>query len=108
MARYKIVFHIGSSIGLKTHADKGTIDLDQHQLVVSGKFSQASIALSAISSANLIKLGGIGTMIKVESEDETVFLSVIRFMIGQFAMTNYFATRRLHKALNKALGEVSA
>jgi len=102
LKRLAVAFHVGETIGVGTKADKGAAEYDDQSLTVAGKFSHVEIPYSTIQRAELMKLNGIGTVIKLTHDQGTLFLSVIRFMIGQFALINYFATRRLCRNLAQA------
>jgi hypothetical protein len=69
--RYRIMFHFGNLI----------------------------VRRQDIQQAELFRLHGLGRVIRIEGRAGTVFVSVIRLMIGQFAFINFLRTVELHKAL---------
>jgi len=48
----------------------------------------------------LFRFHGLGRVIRVEHRLGRLYLSVVRVMIGQFAIINFFKTGALHKALS--------
>ena len=96
--KYKVFFHQGVELGLKTKVARGEAWLDSVGLHISGP-SEILIPNSELLSAELFRLHGLGRVIRVEHRQGRLFLSVVRFMIGQFASINFFKTGKLHKDL---------
>lgn len=98
MKNYKILYHIGDSIGPKTIVKTGILLEEDSNIFIISK--EGKNALDAICSPNLIKLNGLGTMIKFMNGSNTMFLAAYRlfFNIGTgFAITNYFGTTNIKK-----------
>jgi hypothetical protein len=57
-------------------------------------------ATAKSSSAQLFRLHGLGRVIRLRHGDGQIFLSVIRFMVWQFATINFFKTGKLQKELS--------
>jgi hypothetical protein len=96
--KYKVFFHAGDELGLKTRVSRGEAWLDKGGLHIHGK-SELLIANDELRSAELFRLHGLGRVIRVEHRRGRLFLSVVRFMIGQFATINFFKTGKLHQEL---------
>jgi hypothetical protein len=96
--KYKVFFYAGQELGLKTRVSRGEAWLDDAGLHVSGD-NEFLVARSDLRSAELFRLHGLGRVIRVEHTGGRLFLSVVRFMIGQFATINFFKTGELHKEL---------
>lgn len=98
----KVIYYIGDSIGSDTVVSKGTIN--EKDLPLCIRAEEQSIILNNISSVETVKLNGLGTMLKIKSGDQTIFLAVYRmyFNIGTgFVIINLPATLKLRKILNK-------
>jgi hypothetical protein len=96
--KYKVFFHQGDELGLKTKVARGEAWLDNAGLHVSGP-KEILIPSADLLSAEMFRLHGLGRVIRVEHRQGRLFLSVVRFMIGQFASINFFKTGKLHKDL---------
>jgi hypothetical protein len=95
MTRYKVFFHQGAELGLKTRVQRGEAWIDESGLHISGSGREISITRADFLDAELFRLYGLGRVIRVEHRNGRLFLSVIRFMIGQFASINFFRTGTL-------------
>jgi hypothetical protein len=100
-ARYKVFFHRGEELGLKTKVQKGKAWLDDDGLHVEGPSGPLPlIPKSALLSAELFRLHGLASVIRVDHRGGRLFLSAIRFLIGgQLMLVNYYKTVELHKRL---------
>ncbi len=100
---YKVMYHAGPEIDLKTKANTGRLSLDDDHLVIHGD-PAISIPLVSLHSAELFRLHGTGRMLKLVHDGGTLFVTVIRFsLFGLFAVVNFFGTGRLHKELQSAI-----
>lgn len=106
MYSYKIFVHAGPELGLKTRVEKGVALLSSTELTIQNG-STLSISLSKITSAKLFRLHGLGRVIQIDHQDGRLFLSVIRFMIGQFATINFLKTGQLHKQIEASITKSS-
>jgi hypothetical protein len=95
---YKVFFHRGDDLLLKTKVFKGRAWLDDVGLHIDGP-NGFTIPASDILEAELFRLHGLGRVIRIEYRGGRLFLSVVRFMIGQFASINFFRTGKLQKQL---------
>ena len=98
MATYKVFFHSGEELGLKTRVEKGMATLDKSGLHVDGP-NGLSIPLQNISAVKLFRLHGLGRVLQIDHSGGRLFISVIRFMICQFAAINFFKTGDLNDRL---------
>jgi hypothetical protein len=98
MSKYKVFFHVGDELGLKTRVLKGRTWLDDSGLHVEGAMSLA-IPQPDLKQVKLFRLHGLGRVIQVDYANGRLFLSVVRLMIGQFAFINFFKTGALFKQL---------
>jgi hypothetical protein len=96
--KYKVFFHQGDELSLKTKVARGEAWLDDTGLHVSGP-SQLLVRSEDLLATELFRLHGLGRVIRVEHRQGRLFLSVVRFMIGQFAAINFFKTGELNKEL---------
>ncbi len=99
--RYKVFFHRGEELGLKTKVQKGRAWLDDDGLHVEGHVGPLLlISKSSLLSAELFRLHGLCSVISVDYQGGRLFLSVIRFLIGgQVMLVNYYKTVELHERL---------
>lgn len=96
--KYKVFFHRGDELLLKTKVSKGRAWLDDVGLHVEGP-DGFTVPANDILGAELFRLHGLGRVIQIEYQGGRLFLSVIRLMIGQFAFINFFRTGKLQKQL---------
>jgi len=99
MTRYKVFFHAGEELGLKTRAMKGRAWLDDAGLHVEAS-SAIRIARQDLRQVKMFRLHGLGRVIQVDHANGRLFLSVVRLMIGQFAFINFFKTGELFEQLS--------
>ncbi len=97
--KYKIFFHHGEELGIKTRVAKGEAWIDDAGLNIKGPLGDTIIASSDVLEVELFRLHGLGRVIRVEHRGGRLFLSVVRFMIGQFALINFVQTGVLQGAL---------
>ena len=97
--KYRVFFHHGDELGLKTRVSKGEAWIDDAGLNIKGPTGDTVIAASDLQNAELFRLHGLSRVIRVEHRGGRLFLGVVRFMIGQFASVNFFQTGELHKIL---------
>jgi hypothetical protein len=100
--KYKVFFHRGDELTLKTKVMKGHAWLDESGLHIEGPGGFA-IPLGELQKAELFRLHGLGRVIRIEHLQGRLFLSVTRLMIGQFAFINFFKTGALQKDLAAAV-----
>ena len=102
---YKVLYHVGEAVGLKTKAAVGRLSLEDGHLVIRGE-STVSIDVAALRSVELFRLHGTGRMLKVVHTEGTLFVAVIRFcLFGLFAVVNFFGTGRLKDELQAVIRE---
>jgi len=96
--KYKVFFHRGEELSLKTKVAPGEAWLDGVGLHVKGP-EEFTIPRSQLRGAEMFRLHGLGRVIRVEHTQGRLFLSVVRLMIGQFALINFFKTGALYEQL---------
>lgn len=101
---YKVIYHLGDSISLKTKVKNGRLKVTSYNIIISGK-EAINISLKDIVCVELFRLNGLGRMIKLTlSNDGFLFVSVVRCLIsGQFAIINFLKTGQLQKSLEKPI-----
>ena len=102
MKPFRIIYHCGDELTLRTKVKSGRLADDNGILTIVPRHEQQTIALGAIRSVELFMMNGIGSCLKIRNGDSTIFISVVRFCIaGQFSVVNMLGTRKL-KALLEA------
>jgi hypothetical protein len=96
--KYKLFFHRGDELSLKTTVARGEAWVDDMGLHVVGS-DEFTISSSQLLNVEMFRLHGLGRVIRVEHNQGCLFLSVTRLMIGQFALINFSKTGTLYKAL---------
>lgn len=96
--KYRVFFHQGPELALKTRVEKGTAWLDDLGLHIDGP-PEVLIPAGDLLEAELFRLHGLGRVIRIEHRAGRLYLAVVRLMIGQFALINFFKTGDLHKQL---------
>lgn len=105
---YRIIYHIGEEINLKTRALAGTAEVTNESLIIKGD-PGAAIAIKDIRSVSMFCLHGTGRMIKVVHCGGTLFLTVIRVNLwGYFALVNFFATGDLCRQIESLIDKEGA
>ncbi|MGX5842922.1 hypothetical protein ACWGTI_19580 [Mesorhizobium sp. ArgA1] len=99
MKPYKVIYHQGGTVGWSTKAMRGTAEVSERGLTITGAKVTIDIPASDIQSVELFRMFGTGSMLKIVHDGGTLFVTVIRFMIGQFATVNFFATGALQQRL---------
>jgi hypothetical protein len=97
--RYRVFFFQGQELTLKTRVERGAAWVDDVGLHIDGP-SEVLIPANDILGAELFRLHGLGRVIRMEHRGGRLYLSVVRLMIGQFALINFFKTGDLHKQLS--------
>jgi hypothetical protein len=97
--KYKVFFHRGNDLTVKTRVERGYVWLDDNGLNIDGPGGQFSIPKTDLLSVELFRLHGLGRVIRIQTRSGHFFVSVVRFMIGQFAAINFFKTGTLHERL---------
>lgn len=100
----KIIFYIGESIDNDTIVKSGILDDDTQQLYI--EYEDNRYFLNDIQSVDFYKLNGLGTMIKIRNNIDTIFMSVPRLFIDKgtgFAIINRFKTKRVKQMLEFAM-----
>lgn len=101
---YKVLFHQGESIDLRTKARSGRLSVVEGHIHIVGE-SDLSIPVEHLCSVELFRMHNTGRMLKIVHNQGTLFVTVIRFnLFGYLAMVNFFATGRLQKELQSLIG----
>ena len=79
------------------------MDIDGGSITILNKESATQISFNEIKDVQLIRLHKTGRVIRVEHSSGILFLSVIRFMIGQFAIINFVTTGTVFKRIQDVL-----
>lgn len=100
MMRYKIIYHAGRELSIKTKVSSGTLTLHNDAASISGS-TELTIPFSEVTSVEMFRLHGLGRMIKMVCKERTIFLTVVRInLFGYFAIINFFKTGELFKSLS--------
>jgi hypothetical protein len=87
--KYKIIFHVGSDLNLKTRGFQGEAWIDQTGLNIQGPMGEVLVKRQDIQKTELCRLHGLGRVIRIENTTGTVCLSG----------GNFLRTGKLHKEL---------
>lgn len=75
--------------------------MDDYGLVVNAGKS-FSVNYKDIRAVDMLRLHGLGRVLKIVHAGGTAYLSVVRFnILGYFAVINYFRTGQLYEQLKK-------
>ena len=103
----KVLYSVGPEIGSETVMKKGIIREDFRPLRLEG---ETAISFDDVRQVELVKLSGLGTIIKVQNGSDTLYLTVPRlyFNVGTgFVIVNYFATKKLKKVFDTVVNQTS-
>jgi len=100
--RYKVIYHLGDQIDLKTRVESGVLTLGTEGFEVTGGATRVSVPFKSVSAVEQFRLNGLGRMIRVAHANGTLFLTVVRFNLGGvFAMGNYLKAGELFEKLQQ-------
>lgn len=100
----KVIFHIGKTIGSDTIVTKGFLDDDTQGMYIA--YGDRQYFLNDIKSVDFYKLNLVGTMIRLQNGNDTVFVCVPRLYINKgtgFVIVNYGKTKKLKRLLDLAM-----
>ncbi|MEX0793681.1 MAG: hypothetical protein WD045_11125 [Pirellulaceae bacterium] len=102
---YKVIYHEGDHVELRTKVRTGQLSLEDGLLQIHDGTVQ-SISFDSILSVELFRLHRAGRMLKITHTHGHLFVSVIRFnLFGYFALVNHFATGRLQGELEALIAK---
>jgi hypothetical protein len=104
--KFKIFYHRGDELSLKTRVSKGMAWLDADGLHIEGS-DKFAIAPNDLVRAELFRLHGLGRVIQVDHRGGRLYLAVVRLMIGQFAFISFFGTGKLQAQLSTLVSDRS-
>ena len=105
---YKIIYHAGKEIAIKTRALSGTADLDDDSLVVKND-SDIVVPFKDMESVSMFRLHGTCRMLRIIHSGGTLFLTVVRFDLwGYFAVVIFFKTGERLRRLESVVGRRGA
>ncbi len=97
--RYKVIYHEGEKVDLKTKARSGRLSIDKDYFHITGD-SDVMLPIKSLLSAELLRLHHIGRMVKVVHSQGSLFVSVVRLnVLGYIVIVNFFGTGSLHREL---------
>jgi hypothetical protein len=105
---YKIIYHVGNELTVKTKVSSGTLTFQDESVCFSGA-SALTIPFSAVTGVEMFRLHGLGRMIKMTCDGRTVFLTVVRLnLFGYFVVINFFKAGELYESLKRKIQKVGA
>ncbi len=105
--RYKVFFHQGENLGLKTHVEQASAWVDAAGVHVESASGAIFIPRNDLVSSRIFRLHGLGRVIEIDHRGGRLFVSVVRLMIGQFAFINFFRTGALNTQINEQIAVLS-
>lgn len=88
--RYKIIFHVGSDLNLKTRGFQGEAWIDQTGLNIQGPMGEVVVKRQDIRNTEVCRLHGLGRVIRIENGS----LGTVCLSVG-----NFLGTGKLHREL---------
>lgn len=106
--RYKVIYHVGTDLTVKTRVSSGTLTYKDDAISISGP-SALTIPFSEVTSVEMFRLHGLGRMIKMVCKGCTIFLTVARLnLFGYFVIINFFSAGELYEKLKRKVQNVAA
>ena len=100
MKKFRVIYHSGDEIDIRTKVSSGFVVFDNDEIKLISKTGSNIANFTVAFRVSLFMMNGLGSMLKIELDNATVFLSVVRFCIaGQFAVVNAIGTRKLKTLL---------
>ncbi|MFN3652396.1 MAG: hypothetical protein ACK47B_22700 [Armatimonadota bacterium] len=98
--RYRIMFHTGPELNLRTPVRSGKLALTAEELRIDSPRGAITIPVVSLRRVEMSRLPGLGRVLKVTCADRTLWLAVIRFSLGSyFVLGNYLKTGELCERL---------
>jgi hypothetical protein len=106
--RYKVIYHVGQELTIKTKVSSGTLTFQDESLCISGT-SALTIPFSSVTSVDMFRLHGLGRMIKMVCNERTIYLTVVRLnLFGYFVIINFFRAGELYESLKRKIRKIDA
>jgi hypothetical protein len=105
MTKYKVFFHCGDELTIRTRVVRGNAWVDGEGLHVTSNAEAFLVPRHDITSVEMFRLHGLGRVVRVDHRNGRLFVSVIRLMIGQFAFINFLKTGALRKHVAELVQE---
>ncbi len=100
---YKVIYHCGAEITIKTKTKNGRLDLTKEHITISGT-EQIRIPTDQLIHVELFRLHGLGRMLKINYRGGIIFVTVVRFcLFNMFAVINFLKTGTLNRQLNEII-----
>ena len=102
---YRVIYHVGDTIDLRTKGLQGRASLSQDAFTISGPLP-VELPVGELRAAEVFRLHGLGRFIRVSHAKGIIYVSVVRFVLfgGYFASINFFRTGELARRLREAIG----
>lgn len=98
---YRVWFHHGPDLSIKTRAEKGIAEIRGSSLTVRSATAERDFPIDAHVKVSMFRFHGLARVVRLDAGEERLYLGVVRFMIGQFFVGNHFGTGRLFKELSR-------
>jgi hypothetical protein len=106
--RYKVIYHVGTELTLKTRVSSGTLTFQDEAVSISGS-APLTVPYSEMVSVEMFRLHGLGRMIKLVCKERMIFLTVVRInLFGYFVIINFFRAGELYESFKKRVRGVVA
>lgn len=101
MKQFQVFFYFGARPARGSKAEPATLTLTDQGIEVGGN----RIPFLAMASCEVKKLDGIGTVVRIESEMQTLTTAVYRWLLfgNRLVVINLIATKRLAASVNQGL-----
>lgn len=99
----KVLYCKTTAITSETVCTRGILEEDKQPVQI--KSEKEVYCFDEIQSVGLVKINGLGTMVKVQNGPDTLFFAVPRLFIDKgtgFAIINLLATRRAYQMIKQA------
>lgn len=104
MKQYKIIYHVGEAINLKTNISTGKIKIVGAFPEIISKRNTPILKLDSIEKVENILLNGLGHILKIKNGGQTIYIAAYRICIGNLiAITNMIGTKKLENELKNFL-----
>lgn len=97
---YRVFFHRGKDLSIKTRVEKGTAEIYGSSLTVRSAAGDFTVPLDREAKASMILLYGLARVVVLDRNGKRTYMGVIRLMVGQFVIGNRLGTGRLFKDLS--------
>lgn len=105
---YKVMYYLGDDIDLRTKVETGALSTRSDGFRITNGEAQIDVPFTSMRDVEMVRLHGLGRMIRITCSERNLFVTVIRFNIaGYFVMVNFLKAGELYRMLKSSIDPAS-